>query len=176
MHHAADRGRRIRRTRGRAEPPRATDASTASARGTKPTWRSAAPAPPRAARRRRCSPKSSDTASSSGIGGLVGPTCHNDPHLGGRPRREQTGDAVRVGAGRNAAFLIEPVDDQNQPPACGTASARAPSSSSNSATTAPGSTTPATPRPGHRTREPHPMHDRQRPKVGEQMAAQECGT
>ena len=56
----------------------------------------------------------------------VGPTCHNDPHLGGRPRREQTGDAVRVGAGRDAAVLIEPVDDQNQPPACGTASARGP--------------------------------------------------
>jgi hypothetical protein len=33
---------------------------------------------------------------------------------------------VHVGAGRDAAVLIEPVDDQNQPPDCGTASARGP--------------------------------------------------
>lgn len=37
----------------------------------------------------------------------VGPTCHSDPHLGGRPRREQTGNAVRVGARQLRALVTE---------------------------------------------------------------------
>ena len=45
----------------------------------------------------------------------VGPPGHHDPHPGRRVMRQQRGDAVRVRPGGDAAVLIQPVHDQDQP-------------------------------------------------------------
>ena len=95
--------------------------------------RSAAPTPPRAARRRRCSPKSSHTASSSGIGGLGRPATMIRISAGGRAG-SRPAMLCALGAGRDAA-VPRAVPTPRLPPLV--------------------RQRPPTPRPGHRTREPH---------------------